>query len=468
MMVSCKPTLIKGPSAPANVEKSVLDGAFTFQQFEDELCTIPSNAGNFLKYNCSAGVVQVFKEGAEDAAITTGAGGVVKIPVKRGQEPTANLVFALTNFDGSVTKTTKSFTVTPPTALTPEMLIAVSDNGKKVWKWSNVNTFWGNAGNSGNGAGFVNGNIDGKWWGPDSPAGLLDQTQHSGDGKTAMEASWGAFMVLDEDGIASSYSEAGELIRTGKFEIKGYNGGERVNNWEQAKLITPEPALLFPWGINEKGKAVTEFNVMEFTPQLMTLVDQKNAVGSWQEITFWQFVAATPEPLTLEGKWGWSTSATCWGNAGNSGSGASFNAPGVVDGKWWGVTSPEELAGQSDHSGDGKTEMDASTDAYMMFEGNTVTSYAADGTKIRGGEYEVVMNDFVSGAGRGAKGWELGKLTTSEPALLFPWSINEHGVAAPEFDIMYFDANNMTLVYTKGNGSGSWKEITFWCFERRK
>jgi len=77
------------------------------------------------------------------------------------------------------------------------------------------------------------------------------------------------------------------------------------------------------------------------------------------------------------------------------------------------------------------------------------------------------MNDFVDGAGRGAAGWELGKLTTSEPALLFPWSINEGGMGVTEYDIMYFDANNITLVYTKGNGAGSWGEITHWSFVRK-
>lgn len=32
----------------------------------------------------------------------------------------------------------------------------------------------------------------------------------------------------------------------------------------------------------------------------------------------------------------------------------------------------------------------------MVFEGNTVTTYAPDGTKVRGGG--LVMNDFVDGA----------------------------------------------------------------------
>ena len=58
------------------------------------------------------------------------------------------------------------------------------------------------------------------------------------------------------------------------------------------------------------------------------------------------------------------------------------------------------------------------------------TYFKADGTKIRGGEWTAVMNDYASGAGRGAAGWELGKLTTSEPAILFPWIINGGGTCA--------------------------------------
>ena len=60
--------------------------------------------------------------------------------------------------------------------------------------------------------------------------------------------------------------------------------------------------------------------------------------------------------------------------------------------------------------------------------------------------------------------WELGKLTTTAPALLFPFSINEGGVEVTEFDVMYVDADHLTLVYTKGNGPGSWAEISWWKF----
>jgi hypothetical protein len=45
--------------------------------------------------------------------------------------------------------------------------------------------------------------------------------------------------------------------------------------------------------------------------------------------------------------------------------------------------------------------------------------------------------------------------------------INGGGTPVTEYDIMYFDANNMTLVYTAGQASGGWGEITHWVFVRK-
>jgi hypothetical protein len=271
-------------------------------------------------------------------------------------------------------------------------------------------------------------------------------------------------MVFTEDGVVTTYKPTGEAIRSGKFEVKNYDP-ERSSGWEIGKLVTSEPATLFPWMINGEGKGVTEFDIMYFTPQAMTLVyTNGQAAGGWGEITHWCFVGGSPDPLTMEGTWTYA--ANGYGNGGHGGAGADFNGPGVVGGNWWGVGSGDELVDQVQHAGGAPTG-DESSDAYMVFEGNTVTTYGPDGTKIRGGEWEAVMNDFASGAGRGAAGWELGKLTTSEPALLFPWVINGGGVPVTEYDIMYFDANNMTLVYTNGQASGGWGEITHWVFTRK-
>lgn len=458
---ACEPTLIDGPDPFASVDATVLANGITYTQYADEACTQPDQAGNFLKFNCTSGVVQIFLEG-NPSPLFTGAGGVVKIPTKRGQEPTANLIFRIVNADATYTEATKTVSVTPPTELAPEMLLLVGDNGKKVWKYAH-STPYGNAGNSGNGPGYDTGAVDGQWWGVSCADSLATQLAHSG-GVAYGDESNNAFMVFTEDGIVNTYDPTGKLIRGGKFEVKNYDPS-RASGWEIGKLVTPDPALLFPWSINEGGKAVTEYDLMHLSAQQMTLVYTKgNGSGSWGEISYWKFIAGSPDPLTMEGTWTYA--ANGYGNGGHTGGGANFNGPGVVDGNWWGIGSGDELVDQVQHAGGAPTG-DESAGAYMVFEGNTVTTYGPDGTKVRGGTWEAVMNDFVDGAGRGAVGWELGKLTTSEPALLFPWVINGGGTPVTEYDIMYYDANNMTLVYTNGQGAGGWGEITHWVFTRK-
>lgn len=462
LFAACEPTLIDGPEPFAPVDATVLANGITYQQFADEACTQPDEAGNFLKFNSASGIVQVFVEGNE-SPLFTGAGGVVKIPVKRGQEPSANLIFRIVNADGTFTDATKTVKCTPPTELSPEMLILASDNGQKVWKWAPA-AVYGNAGHTGAGSAFnAPGVVDGKWWGCESADALMDQLAHSGGVAYGDEAN-GAYMVFSEDGVVTSYKPTGEVIRSGKFEVKNYDPS-RASGWELGKLTTSEPALLFPWKVNGGGTPVTEYDIMYLTPQAMTLVHTAGqAAGGWGEITHWSFIGGSPDPLTIEGTWTYG--ANGYGNGGHAGAGAAFNAPGVVDGNWWGVATGDELVDQVQHAG-GALTGDESSDAYMVFEGNTVTTYAPDGSKVRGGEWTAVMNDYASGAGRGAAGWELGKLTTSEPALLFPWMINGGGTPVTEFDIMYFDANNMTLVYTNGQASGGWGEITHWVFVRK-
>ena len=464
VFAACEPTLIDGPEPFAPVEATVLANGITYQQFADEACTQPDDAGNFLKYNSAAGVVQVFQEG-KDSPLYTGAGGVVKIPVRRGQEPSANLVFRLINGDGTFTEAVKTFACTPPTELSPEMLMLVSDNGKKVWKYAQdgIET-WGNAGYTADaGAQFTSPDAVGnKWWGVADTETMLDQI--GGPAKEACgDEDMSAYMVFTEDGEVTTYSPTGNAVRSGGFEVLEYNA-DRANGWSLGTLKTTEPAILFPWDC-AGGGAVSEFDIMYLSPQHMTLLYVPAGTADWGTMTYWRFVAGSPDPLTMEGTWTYAAEAA-YGNGGHAGSGAPFNAPGANDGSyWWSVASGDELVDQTHISGG--TFGDESSEAYMVFEGNTVTTYAPDGTKIRGGEWSAVMNDYASGAGRGAAGWELGKLTTSEPALLFPWNVDGAGDGVTEYDIMYYDANNMTLVYTNGQASGGWGTITHWCFVRK-
>ena len=461
---SCKPTLIEGPDPYASVSASELEGAMSFIQYSDAAYTTQAADGNYITYNTNPSkVVQFYNyksDGVTENLLATGATGSFVLKPKRGGSPSQTVYGRVVNADGSITEFSHTFNVFVPGDLDPELKLLLGESGKKSWTWNCEGvTCWGNAGNTGNGAAFTGTVVDGQWWGVETAEGLMDQLDHAGGSATGAEDS-NAYMTFDEDGNITAYKSTGDVIYSSTFELKDYDAS-RASGWEIAKLVTKDPAVLFPFSINEGGKSVTEFDVMYLDKNYMTLVYTKgNAAGSWGEITYWRFLNKDDYEGALNGgssrKWGWKyADAPVWGNAGNSGNGAGFTA-GVVDGQWWGAT-PEELLGQNAHSG-GVTTGDESYDAYMVFDtdGN-VNCYNADGGKIRGGSYELDMYSD----GRNA-GWELGKLKTQN--ILFPFSINEGGVVAPEFDVMYMDGANMTLVYTKGNAAGSWGEITWWKF----
>ena len=464
---ACEPQLIDGPEPYAAVDSTALAAGITYTQYADKECTQVDTAGNFVKYNSAHGVVQVFSmTGA--SPLTTGAGGTFKLPVKRGHVGPISMRFRLANADGTLTWATKTFSCTPPAELTVDQILLSGDYGQKVWMYEQFAEAWGNAGYlEGQGAMFDGINSwDSKWWGVEHNEYTLESQISEGivEGNTATgDEDQSAYMVFDEDGLVQTFTADGKLIRKGGYKLEGYNPTERNGGWELGKLTTSEPAILFPWDVDGNG-AVAEFDIMYLTPQDMTLVyTNGQASGGWGTITHWCFIAGSPDPLTMEGTWTYGTNG--YGNGGHTGAGAAFNTPSAVDGNWWSVASGDELVDQTHISGGAFG--DESSEAYMVFEGNTVTTYAPDGTKIRGGEWEAKMNDYASGAGRGAAGWELGKLTTSEPALLFPWNVDGAGDGVTEYDIMYYDANNMTLVYTNGQASGGWGTITHWCFVRK-
>ncbi len=179
------------------------------------------------------------------------------------------------------------------TDLAPEMVLLVSDKGQKTWTYAPEFSY-GNGGHSGNGSGFDNGAVDGQWWGIGEADELKNFPDFSGGVVYGDEAN-GAYMIFSEDGIVNTYDPAGKLIRGGNFEVKNYDPS-RASGWEIGKLVTSEPALLYPWSINENGKGVTEYDLMYLTDQQMTLVYTKgNSAGSWGEITYWRFVAKGAE-----------------------------------------------------------------------------------------------------------------------------------------------------------------------------
>lgn len=469
LFCACEPVEEDSSFGAVAVSQESMD-AQSFITFEQtDAAGTKAEDGNYISYTTNpATIVSVYnldKEGNENI-LAVGASGSFKLAPGRGSNPDQEINIRVANSDRSQVITKRTLHVFVKQDLDPEYKLLLGDAGKKSWAFAyDVNNAWGNAGNSGNGAGFTATAVDGKWWGVVSSEELLGQTDHmKGDEELGKkDASEGSYMTFDEDFNIASFTADGSPIRKGTATIENYDPS-RSSGWQIGTLKTSVPAVLFPYSINQEGKTVTEFDLMYLDSNHMTLVYTKgNGAGSWGEITYWRFINVTPSKNVLEGvssrKWSWANDGSeVWGNAGNSGNGTGFTGT-VVDGKWWGVVDAADLAGQKEHAG-GSLYGDESNDAYMIFGEGQVTSYAADGSKIRGGNYE--LNIYPNGRNGN---WELGKLTTSEPALLFPWSINENGKAVTEFDVMYMDGDYMNLVYTKGNGAGSWGEITYWRFK---
>ena len=218
---------------------------------------------------------------------------------------------------------------------------------------------------------------------------------------------------------------------SGVFQLKPRRG-QPNNQLFDVEAINPDASLV------SFQSSVNVYVPSELDPELKLLL------GDGRKTWMWDYTDANP-----------------WGNAGNSGAGSAF-APKVVDGKWWGVTTPADLMDQLAHAGGTATGAEDNA-AYMVFdeEGN-IASFKGDGSPIVSGTFKIADYDPSR-----ASGWEIGKLQTSVPAVLFPFSINEGGKSVSEFDLMYLDRNYMTLVYTKGNGAGSWGEITYWCFKNK-
>lgn len=342
--------------------------------------------------------------------------------------------------------------------------------GEKKWSWANDGfEVWGNGGNSGAGALFTWNAVDGKWWGVKTPEELLDQLGHAEGHKETLgipAASSGAYMVFDKKANVTSYKSDGTPIAASTYSVENYDSS-RSSGWALGELDSEEPAVLWPFSINENGKTVTKFDIMYLDPNYMTLVYTKgNGAGSWGEITYWRFKSTDDYESFLAGggskKWSWANDGIeVWGNAGNTGVGSNYTWD-TVDGKWWGVFDAAELNSQLTHAGGSATGAE-SNDAYMIFsDDGTITTHSADGSLLYSSTYEVRDWDPTRAS---SGGWELGKLVTAEPAVLFPFSINEEGKTVTEFDIMYLDAENMTLVNTKGTAAGSGSEITYWRFK---
>ena len=166
--------------------------------------------------------------------------------------------------------------------------------------------------------------------------------------------------------------------------------------------------------------------------------------------------------------WEWAEDGNAfWGNAGHTGNGAGYNAK-DIDGKWWGVEKVQDLCKQDSYAGEWWNEFGykmTEKGPYMVFsEDGTLEALNSEGT-ICTSQWKLSLWDW-----KRTDGWQLGKLSAKNEdgisPVLFPFVINEGGVIPDEFDVMYLDDSNMTLVYTNGGDPGSYSEITYWRFRR--
>ena len=155
--------------------------------------------------------------------------------------------------------------------------------------------------------------------------------------------------------------------------------------------------------------------------------------------------------------WKWDTSigdGEFWGNMGYMpGDGASVGTAG--NGKWWGMKTDEDFAGQLNHSHDGAYHGEG-LNAWMEFTDEGIsTCYNEDGKAYQSGTFTVT--EYNPDAE-----WRKGWLNTK--AILWPYEINSGGNIPGKYEIVYLTADKLCLVYPDGGEQAAWGEATFWHF----
>ncbi len=485
-------------SAPKNTLTSdELAQGFITVQYSDETYTTEQADGNYFVYSTNPSrivtIYQVDSEGNESVLSAGAAAGTFKLSPKRGGDSSQTIYIKTLNYDASEVVATKTYTVYVPTELTAEVRLLASDSyGKKTWKWD-VNwredqAVWGNLGYSAGGG--EDGWTGGIWWGC-SPEDLTGQLNHSNTGVANGEESTDATMVFDEEGNIYCYDAGGNQIRSGKYSVDDYTGERNiascdgaVSDWCLGKLTASNTAgdgcILFPFQINGGGTFAKEFEIMNLDAGHLRLIYAPEGTGNWAEATWWAFASNSDDEGSLtefgvkEWTWDvdWRDDQAVWGNLGYS---AGGGYDGWTGGIWWGC-SPEDLVGQLNHSNTGVATGEESTDAYMTFDYNTnrVTCYAADGTEIRSGSYEVTNwgegQRTVASRDEVVSDWALGYLDAStasgDGAIFFPFQINGGGTFATHFEIVNLDSDHLRLIYAP-EGTGNWAEATWWAFKKK-
>ena len=472
-MTACDPSEIDLGSPDGSMSTSSLEGMITITQVDEN--GNPASDGNYFNYTTSpAQPVQIFNYNADgkEISLAHGAKGSFAIVPKRGQDPAQTFYIRLANHDGSMTQISKTYNVYVPTELTKDMKLLASNAGQKVWQWNTEapdGVVWGNMGYCG-GAGSA-AVATGKWWGVTSEEDFMGQLQHTNDGKAHGDESMDATMIFTEDGGIKCYGGDGKLIREGSFSVENYDDSDPAA-WKVGDLVTSAGAILWPYEINSGGNMPTRFEIVYLTPSQMTLVYPDggafDGLGGWGEASFWQFKSSSDTEGILAGygdgnAWTWNPEApdgVLWGNMGYCG-GAGANA--VATGKWWGVTSEEDFAGQLQHSAAGALTGEENLNAYMVFkEDGSLKKYDANGKQLNDGTFSV---ENIAG-----NEWKVANLNTSAGAILWPYEINSGGNMPTVFEVVYLSGDKMTLVYPDGgafDGLGGWGEASFWQFKRK-
>jgi len=485
LMVACDPVEEGGSFTPTAVVDSQLSqqGFFTFTQ-TDAAGNVAAD-GNFFTYTTNPStIVRVFnyKADGSENQLALGSSGTFAIQPSRGSDPNQKFFVQVVNSDLSKAQAEYSATVFVKQELSVSEKLMASNSGKKTWKWdpSITGAVWGNMGyQPGDGASVgISGN--GQWWGVTTSEEFDGQLNHTPNGVNEGDGNLDAYMVFNEDGLSTCYDASGNVIRTGDYTFSNYDPS---GSWKVGDLKTD--AILWPYIINNNGLLPSQatwgtgaYEVVYLTVDKMTLVypGQTGGVvnGSWGEATFWHFTSNSDLEGLIAGveagkDWTWDNSITgaVWGNMGyQPGDGASVGTSG--NGQWWGVTTSEEFDGQLNHTASGVNEGDGNLDAWMTFGTNgEVTSYKADGSVIRKGEYKLTPIEGDS--------WKVGELKTD--AILWPYIINNNGMIPSEatwgpgaYEIVYLTGDKMTLCYpgqTGGVVNGSWGEATFWHFKAK-
>ncbi len=478
VLTSCDPSKSEKDFDVNALTSDDLSAMVSFEQYSMTDSVTPQSDGNWIVFNTSPSqIITIYNyksDGTENMLSYGKAAGSFLLRPSRGSDPNQTIYLRFVNSDGTVVESPVQLTVEVAGDLDEQVkIIASNDYGKKVWKWDTEfredGITWGNAATMEGGAAW-SGDI---WWGV-SPADLVDQLNHSDTGVATGEEDPDAYMEIDDEGGIKTYAADGTLIRSGSYEITNWNGGEYYENdlgySELGKLNTDAGTILFPFQINTGGYMPTTFSIMKLTSGSLQLVYTTSEANSWGEATWWAFKSESDATGNLTDNsskaWTWDTEfredGITWGNAATMEGGAAWSGD-----IWWGV-SPADLVDQLNHSDTGVATGEEDPDAYMIFDNElgTVKSYAADGTEIRSGSFEIT--DWANGSyytndlGYG----ELGKFNTSEGAILFPFQINTGGYMPTTFSIMKLSESQFQLVYTTSEAN-SWGEATWWAFKKK-